>query len=102
MNLIRHCGSVSSVLSNDRLVRAYPASAGEAPREWVVKKKRTRHDVEKSTRPIYLDRQSGNYIQSELVNPFYAPVIVSTISVALRRQPSLILNLRAGCLASTM
>ena len=39
MNLIRHCGSVSSVLSNDRLVRAYPASAGEAPREWVVKKK---------------------------------------------------------------
>jgi ATP-dependent protease ClpP protease subunit len=36
MNLIRHCGSVSSVLSNDRLVRAYPASAGEAPREWVV------------------------------------------------------------------
>ena len=38
MNLIRHCGSVSSVLSNDRLVRAYPASAGEAPREWVVEK----------------------------------------------------------------
>jgi hypothetical protein len=60
INLIRHCGSVS-VLSNN------PAAAGE----WVVRK-RTQHDVEKSTRPIYPDRQSGSYIQSELVNPIYA------------------------------
>jgi len=49
MNLIRHCGSVSSVLSNDRLVRAYPASAGEAPREWVVKKEPTRRGKKHST-----------------------------------------------------
>jgi len=45
INLIRHCGSVSSVLSNDL------AAAGE----WVVTKKNP-HDVEKSTRPAGAQR----------------------------------------------
>ena len=58
MKIMRHCGSVLSVISNDQ-------------REWVVKK-RTQHDVEESTRPIHPHRQSGSYIQTELVNPIYA------------------------------